>query len=155
MRIHCILHRKGGTTVSLGQGKEARHYHFKPLDPKAALDDEKHDHVAEVTQREDIAAFLRVPEAYTIHPSEGAPATKAEAKAETAPDGKGGKQGGDANPDAGEDTTGRPDDPNDPYAALSREDLVLLYTEKVGNAPAKTMKTENMVKKLKELDEQE
>jgi hypothetical protein len=78
MLIRSKLHRNGGTRVELGKGREARRYHFKPLDPKEKDDDPEVEHVADITNGDDLAIFLAIKEGYEVHPSElKKPAAKA------------------------------------------------------------------------------
>lgn len=84
MLIRSKLFRPGGTRVELGKGKDARRYHFKPLDPKAAIlaDEPDVDHVCDITDSKDVATLLAIPEGYEILESElKKPAAAAAAKA--------------------------------------------------------------------------
>lgn len=73
MLIRSKLHRNGGSKVHFGSGKERREYHFLPLHPKAAHDDNRIDHVADVTNKEDLAKLLTIPEGYEIYDQDDAP----------------------------------------------------------------------------------
>ncbi len=59
--------RAGGTLVTMGKGKEAREYHFKPVDPTKKPNE---DHVCDVAHQDDIATFLAIKEGYEVHQSE-------------------------------------------------------------------------------------
>lgn len=56
MQIECILIRKGGTTVTLGENE----YHFAPDAESGGA------HVATITDRDHIQRLLCIPEAYRI-----------------------------------------------------------------------------------------
>lgn len=60
MLIQSIIERDGGTHVTIGEGDDAREYHFKP--------DSKHGgaHVCEVDNKRDIQRFLSITEGYRI-----------------------------------------------------------------------------------------
>lgn len=64
MLIRCKQLRDGGSTITLGKGKDSRDYQFAPL--KNAPD----DHVADVTRQDDIATLLAIPEGFEIHAGE-------------------------------------------------------------------------------------
>lgn len=81
MLIRSKLIRAAGTLVTLGKGKDAREYHFKPADPKKPNE----DHVCDVGNQDDIATFLAIKEGYEVHPSELV--SRAKPKAQVADEG--------------------------------------------------------------------
>lgn len=70
MLVLCKLHRHGGSKIQFGEGKARVEYHFKPLDPKAPLDDNRVDHVAEVTDKGHLGRFLAI-EGYELYDGPG------------------------------------------------------------------------------------
>ena len=66
MLVRSKLHRNGGTKITFGQGRDRVEYHFKPADLKASLEDNRIDHVAEVSDKEHLGKLLAITEGYEI-----------------------------------------------------------------------------------------
>jgi len=145
MLLKCKLFRVGGSKVELGKGKTRRQYHFKPgniaglkgpeLD--AAMNNPDLEHVCDVTEKEDIATFLAIPEGYEIHDSVVATPTAKAAVAKAKP-----KNGVKAKP-AGN------------YASMKKPDLIKRIVEHpnfTGKAPHGTTPTDKLIAQLEALD---
>lgn len=82
--IRCKLHRPGGTRITFGVGKARVDYHFKPEDPAAKLDDDRVDHVCDVTNPDHAAHLVtNIKEGYELVEGD-APAPKAVSKSKAA-----------------------------------------------------------------------
>jgi hypothetical protein len=139
MLIRCKLTRAGGTTVDLGKGKDARHYHFKPRD-EAKPDEE---HVCDVNNQDDVATFLAIREAYEVHASE----VSARAKAPPKPPEK--KSDADPNtPEAG--TESAQANGEAPLEELSKDELIARVHEKTGKTPHFTTSRTKLIAMLQE-----
>lgn len=86
-QIRNLADGKPGTDVVLGKGANQRTLSFRPLDPKQP----DRDHVCDVTDPQDIARLLAIPEGYEVHESELASRVRepAPAKAEETGDAAG------------------------------------------------------------------
>lgn len=148
MQIQCTIKRKNGSRCTLGNTE----YHFVPNDAG--------DHVCEVKNEDHIARFLSIP-GYESYKTDKIPASvvkkmqaqkqaeieAAENEADTGDDDEGTNESGDASPA----TSGEGDKD---YSAMSEDELRVELKNRTGRSPNKNMKTENMIAKLKELDEE-
>ena len=144
MLLTCKLFRPGGSRVTLGKGKEAREYHFKPLDSKADVDDPRVDHVCDVNDKDDIGTLLAIKEGYEVHGPEVVGKVKA----------------------AGGQTSLPPPPPPAPpapqahsadqgqkhYASMGKPDLLKLVAERTGSKPAPTTPRQKLIDRLETLD---
>jgi len=144
MLIRCKLFRPGGSKVQLGKGKDRREYHFKPIDPKADLDSPEIDHVADVSDKDDIGTLLAIKEGYEVHGPEVVGKVKA----------------------AGGQTSLPPPPPPAPpapqahsadqgqkhYASMGKPDLLKLVAERTGSKPAPTTPRQKLIDRLETLD---
>jgi len=139
MLIKSKLFRPGGTRVALGKGKDARHYHFKPLLGHKD-DDPQHDHVCDITNVDDVATLVAIKEGYEIHPSEIVGKSKAKAPAQAA-----------------EETTtaaSSPPAPKKPYSSLNKPELLKLVGERTGKQPHGSTARSKLIEQLEALDKQ-
>lgn len=139
MLIKSKLHRNGGTPITFGKGREAVHYHFKPADPKAKLDDITVDHVCDVTDPAHLAKLLAIPEGYEVHESE----IKGKKAAAKTPDPE---PDADDHSDASSNA-GNADDAVD-YSDKSAKDLAALVKAKTGKAPKPGTSKAKMIETL-------
>jgi len=157
MLLTCKLFRPGGSRVTLGKGKEAREYHFKPLDSKADVDDPRVDHVCDVNDKDDIGTLLAIKEGYEVHSSEIKKraaqeathiAEKQHAAAEkVVEDARAAALAASVAPVA-------PPPPPKHYAAMGKPDLLKLVAERTGKKPAPTTPRDKLIDRLESLDKQ-
>jgi len=144
MLIRCKIFRTGGTTVELGKGKGRRIYKFIPREAAGlkgpellgALSDPDLEHVCDVSEKEDIATLLAIPEGYEVHDSVVAQPT---AKARPAATKNGSKS---ASKPGG-------------YSNLKKPDLIKRiagHPKFTGKAPHGTTPTDKLVAQLEALD---
>lgn len=136
MLIRSKLYRPGGTRVVLGKGKDARHYHFKPIDPKANAEDPAIDHVCDINDADDVATFVAIKEGYEIHASELKKPSVPPAPPKQPSDGKNA-------PVAGVPGS---------YGSMKKPDLIRLVAQRTGKQPHGTTSTAKLVATLEELD---
>lgn len=149
-----------GTDVPLGTGKKQRTLEFRPLDPQRP----EHDHVCNVTDKDDIATLLAIPSGFEIHESQvGTTEAKLAQAASTAPDlsrvsdaeleaeleRRGlsrARSSADTKPELPADKDAG-DPPPAPPADMTRAELVAAVAKKTGKKPNPS----TSVKKLKEM----
>lgn len=151
--LQCVLIRKGGTLVDLNGST----YHFAP--------NAEGDHVCDVSDDDDIARFLSIPDAYRIYrpkkaaPASAAPApvkqatkepnppTKDEAKAPAK--GKPAAKAKKAAPVKEEPTMGiAPAVKAEALGAMSRDEVAAIFKQVVGRAPSDHAEIEVMIAQI-------
>ena len=140
MLIRSKLFRPGGTRVALGKGRDARHYHFKPVLGSQKDDDPQHEHVCDVTNADDVATLVAIKEGYEIHPSEISGEAKGKASAPAAA--------------ATTEAASSPPAPQKPYASLNKPELLKRVAERTGKQPHGSTARSKLIEQLEALDKQ-
>lgn len=144
MLIRCLLKRKGGSNITMADGKVIA---FRP--------DENDDHIAMVSDPAHIQRLLGIPEGYTIHTGPVEP-VKADAApvALKAPDAPAAKPAADK-PEAAPVTEAKPAvAATTDLAAMASDDLRALFESEVGRKPHPNAKPETLIAQIEAIREE-